>query len=192
MAYPSFASGRIAARILDQEEAGFFPSQAVLPHSIITGQVIRVIDGDTVEVAVDNRLIRVRLAYIDTPEVTQYPLWLMATNTLKKLLPLGQIVTLQVLDYLSYGRLVAEVFTRSGSIGHQMVVEGMAAVDPWYVMFAKNDSALQLNQAMQGARQQGIGMWDPAISIERMPWEERKRNLSLGRTAVGRSVTRIG
>jgi micrococcal nuclease len=44
---------------------------AIAAHADFTGKVTRILDGDTLEVPVDPKPVRVRLAQIDAPEKTQ-------------------------------------------------------------------------------------------------------------------------
>lgn len=85
--------------------------------------VIRVIDGDTFEAAVDGRATIVRLLNVDTPE-TKDPdspvecLGPEATEGLERLLPVGSEVRLELdvepLD--KYGRTLAGVFNTDGTL----------------------------------------------------------------------------
>ncbi|HBZ5574555.1 TPA: micrococcal nuclease, partial [Klebsiella pneumoniae] len=82
----------------------------------IQGKVIRVLDGDTIEVktlpakiVVYEVPIRVRLINIDAPEKKQ-PFGRWSTNQLKTLLA-GQSVTVSYTQTDRYGRIIGRVFT---------------------------------------------------------------------------------
>ncbi|EOK4966516.1 thermonuclease family protein, partial [Escherichia coli] len=86
----------------------------------IQGKVIRVLDGDTIEVktlpakiVVYEVPIRVRLINIDAPEKKQ-PFGRWSRNQLKALLA-GQSVTVSYTQTDRYGRIVGRVFTTNGT-----------------------------------------------------------------------------
>lgn len=72
---------------------------ALLPATLcaaqIQGKVIRVLDGDTIEVLQEQQSVRVRLLNIDAPEKKQ-PFGRWSTNQLKSLLA-GQPVILLII-----------------------------------------------------------------------------------------------
>jgi len=86
------------------------PSLAVVDFS---GQVVSVLDGDTIEVLHNNRPERIRLSGIDCPEKGQ------AYGTRAKQaaseLVLGGEVTLQAYGKDKYGRTLADVFLLNGT-----------------------------------------------------------------------------
>jgi len=78
-------------------------------------------DGDTIRVSQGRENIIVRLVCTDAPETAQVPWGKQSAAKLKELLPIGQPVTLRVVDRDRYGRTVAEVFKGSNSVNLQMV-----------------------------------------------------------------------
>ncbi|HBZ8207334.1 TPA: thermonuclease family protein, partial [Klebsiella pneumoniae] len=97
---------------------------ALLPATLcaaqIQGKVIRVLDGDTIEVktlpakiVVYEVPIRVRLINIDAPEKKQ-PFGRWSTNQLKALLA-GQSVTVSYTQTDRYGRVLGRVVTANGT-----------------------------------------------------------------------------
>ena len=60
-----------------------------------TATVVSIGDGDTLRLRQAGRLITVRLACIDAPELTQRPWGPLARQYLQDRLPLGSVVTLQ-------------------------------------------------------------------------------------------------
>lgn len=76
------------------------------------GKVIRVLDGDTIEVLQDKTPVRIRLANIDAPEKKQaYGHW--STNQPKGLIT-AQPVTVSYSQTDRYGRIIGRVFTTNG------------------------------------------------------------------------------
>ncbi|MBN6134264.1 thermonuclease family protein, partial [Escherichia coli] len=94
----------------------------------IQGKVIRVLDGDTIEVktlpakiVVYEVPIRVRLINIDAPEKKQ-PFGRWSTNQLKTLLA-GQSVTVSYTQTDRYGRIIGRVFTTNGTDASRFMVQ---------------------------------------------------------------------
>ncbi|WP_204362388.1 thermonuclease family protein, partial [Escherichia coli] len=79
----------------------------------IQGKVIRVLDGDTIEILQNKTPVRIRLANIDAPEKKQaYGRW--STDQLKSLIA-GQSVRVTYSHNDRYGRIIGRVFTTGGS-----------------------------------------------------------------------------
>lgn len=98
-----------------------------------SGSVVGVIDGDTIDVLVENRPVRVRLAQIDAPERAQ------AFGT------------------RSRQALSAMVFRQAVTVAEAMIDQGMA----WaYRQYVTDRSLIQLEAQARAARR---GLWaDPA------------------------------
>ena len=128
------------------------------------GKVVKVIDGDTVEVLHDGRAERIRLHGIDTPESGQ-PFGTKAKQFVLDIAALKQ-ATVEVKDTDRYGRTVGEVFLPDGrSLNRQLVTEGYA----WWYRQYSNDVSLGALEAE--AKAAGRGLWkDPNPTP---PWEWR-------------------
>ena len=101
-------------------------------QKILQGKVIRVLDGDTIEIktlpakmVVYEVPIRVRLINIDVPEKKQ-PFGRWSTNQLKTLLA-GQSVTVSYTQTDRYGRIIGRVFTTNGTDASRFMVQSGAA-----------------------------------------------------------------
>lgn len=140
--------------------------------------VLSVGDGDTLKVQDGQTKMTVRLACVDAPERAQAPWGQAASERLKQLLPMGQVVQLREVDRDRYGRTVAEVSVNGQSINLQMVQEGMAVIYPKYF---HNCTATQgqYRRAEAIAQQQGMGLWNPNNPLLIMPWQFRSASLSL-------------
>ena len=91
----------------------------------IQGKVIRVLDGDTIEVLQDKKPVRIRLANIDAPEKKQaFGRW--SANQLKALLA-AQPVTVTYTQTDRYGRIIGHVFTTNGTDASRFMVQSGAA-----------------------------------------------------------------
>lgn len=127
-------------------------------------RVVRVVDGDTLEVELDTGRERVRLLGIDTPE-TVHPTKPVecfgpeASSRMKELAPPGTQVRLERDAELRdrFGRLLAHAYLPDGTfINQSMVAEGFATtlfIDP-------NRAHRQALLAAEAeARSQGRGLW---------------------------------
>ncbi|HAN3414656.1 TPA: thermonuclease family protein [Escherichia coli] len=133
----------------------------------IQGKVIRVLDGDTIEVLQDKKPIRVRLANIDAPEKKQaFGRW--STNQLKALLA-GQSVTVSYTQTDRYGRIIGRVFTTNGTDASRFMVQSGAA---WVYERYNVDESLPALQ--REAQEQKRGLWADANPVP--PWEWRNEN----------------
>jgi micrococcal nuclease len=138
-----------------------------------TTWVLRVIDGDTIQVKQHEQTVTLRLACIDAPEREQKPWGSRSTARLKQLLPPGQEVGLKPLYIDEYDRLVAEVFVGDRNINLSMVKEGQAVV---YHYFLRNcpEYRNSLLQAEKSAKSQKLGFWNQRRP--QMPWDFRRFN----------------
>ena len=79
------------------------------PLPVLAAKVLKVNDGDSIEVQLDSGKARVRLSAVDTPEHDQ-PYGDKSSAALKALLPLGSAVELEVVTQDAFHRLVAVVW----------------------------------------------------------------------------------
>lgn len=138
-----------------------------------TAQVISTGDGDTLRVRSGTTNLTVRIGCVDAPEILQLPWGSQSAARLKQLLPPGQAVQFRKIDQDRYGRTVAEVFANGQSIGLKMVREGQALVYPAYINNCSATKNAYL-QAQAQAKQQGLGVWNPANPLKISPWDYRK------------------
>ncbi|EEW3541155.1 hypothetical protein EAD03_21940, partial [Escherichia coli] len=130
----------------------------------IQGKVIRVLDGDTIEVLQDKKPVRIRLANIDAPEKKQaFGRW--SANQLKALLA-AQPVTVTYTQTDRYGRIIGHVFTTNGTDASRFMVQSGAA---WVYERYNVDESLPALQ--REAQEQKRGLWVDANPVP--PWEWR-------------------
>lgn len=131
-----------------------------------SGTVVRVVDGDTLDVLRPGRAVRVRLADIDCPEASQA--YGRAAKRAAADLAFGASVTVLVRDRDRYGRLVGEVLLADGrSLNRELLRDGYA----WWYRRYSADRSLGVLEAEARARRRGL--WaDPAPVA---PWEFRRR-----------------
>ncbi|EDC2614160.1 thermonuclease family protein [Salmonella enterica] len=133
----------------------------------IQGKVIRVLDGDTIEVLQDNKSVRVRLANIDAPEKKQaFGRW--STNQLKGLVA-AQPVTVTYTQTDRYGRIIGRVFTTNGIEANRWMVQSGAV---WVYERYNTDKALPALQ--KAALEQGLGLWADSQPVPPWKWRHGK------------------
>ncbi|RMF30521.1 MAG: thermonuclease family protein [Candidatus Nitrosothermus koennekii] len=93
--------------------------------------VVRVMDGDTIDVNYNNEIIRIRLALVDTPERYE-PLYEEAKEFTAKLCPIGSRVLIDEDDNQlegSYGRMIAKVYCNDKILNAELVNNALASID---------------------------------------------------------------
>ncbi|EFG1052923.1 thermonuclease family protein [Escherichia coli] len=130
----------------------------------IQGKVVRVLDGDTIEVLNEKMPVRVRLINIDAPEKKQ-PFGKWSTNQLKSLIA-GQPVTVAYSQTDRYGRVLGRVVTTNGIEANRYMVQNGAA---WVYDQYNADPSLPALQ--REAIEQKRGLWADNQPVP--PWEWR-------------------
>ncbi|EEE0306476.1 thermonuclease family protein [Salmonella enterica subsp. enterica serovar Oranienburg] len=142
------------------------PLHIIPLQSFFKGKVIRVLDGDTIEVLQENKPVRVRLANIDAPEKKQaYGHW--STKQLKGLVA-AQPVTVTYTQTDRYGRIIGRVFTINGIEANRFMVQSGAA---WVYERYNADNALPALQ--REAQKMKRGLWADSQPVP--PWEWRHK-----------------
>ena len=127
-------------------------------------QVLRVVDGDSITVKVDQTKYRIRLAEIDAPELDQA--WGAESKAALRKKLQNEEVALEVIDVDRYSRLVARVFLNGRHINREMITEGHAWV---YLEYLRDDSLIPPEAE---AREKKLGLW--AFEGAIAPWQWRK------------------
>ncbi|EMV7411133.1 thermonuclease family protein [Enterobacter soli] len=148
----------------------FFSLLSIYPHvssaTLFEGRVVRVLDGDTIEVLHEQNPVRVRLLNIDAPEKKQ-PFGSWSTNQLKALL-VGQSVTVSYTEKDRYGRVLGRVMTANGTeANRQQVLKGAAWV---YDRYNTDNSLPALQREAQTEKR---GLWADNQPVP--PWEWRHK-----------------
>jgi endonuclease YncB( thermonuclease family) len=144
------------------------------PESEAFGVVSRVIDGDSLELAISGSQLKIRLAEIDAPERDQ-PYGSEATAALEKLVQ-GRGVRIEVVAIDRYGRTVARVYRGRLDVNAEMVRRGNA----WaYTRYAET---VEIINAEDEARAGRRGLWKLPPTDREAPWTWReKRRRGQGR-----------
>lgn len=132
----------------------------------IQGKVIRVLDGDTIEILQGKKPVRIRLSNIDAPEKKQaFGRW--STNQLKGLVA-AQPVTVTYTQTDRYGRIIGRVLTTNGTEANRYMVQSGAA---WVYERYNTDKTLPTLQ--REAQKQRRGLWADVNPVP--PWEWRHK-----------------
>lgn len=122
-----------------------------------TAQVEWVIDGDTIDVTINNQEYRVRYIGIDSPERDE-PYYDSATKANIALVK-GQTVRLvkDVSDTDRFGRLLRYIYLEDGTfVNEKLIAEGHAAL---ITISPDLQYADHFRNLQREARNQGLGMW---------------------------------
>lgn len=138
----------------DEEKEGFIPAH-----------VVRVVDGDTIIVKLDNgQEERVRLLLVDTPESVHpnkpvQPFGPESSQLAKDMMPVGEKVYLEmdVGERDRYGRLLAYVWVGDKMFNELLLEKGLARVA--YVFAPNTRHVDRFYEIQKKAQQQAIGIW---------------------------------
>lgn len=163
---------------------------------VLSATLIRVVDGDTIEVRLESGPITVRLHGIDTPERRQ-SFGSAATKALRSLLD-GEALEIEPIEQTDgYGRMVARVFVRGRDLNALMVETGFA----WaYRRYLRRQPADEEYCRLEGAaRSAGRGLWVGSPDDWQPPWDYRTdqrgrdhRQISYANETVERCLAAIG
>src|SRR5215475_14298619 len=127
-----------------------------------TGQVVGVLDGDTIEVLHKKHPERIRLNGIDCPEKGQA--YGKKAKQAASELVFGKQVTLQTHGLDKYGRTIADVFLPNGTnVNHELVKDGWCW---WYRKYAPGNMVLE--ELERRARASGLGLWAESHPVEKL------------------------
>lgn len=147
------------------------------------GVLVKVSDGDTVQVMHNGKSEKVRLAEIDCPEEDQ-PYGKAAKRYVLDLAA-QKVVTVEVTDTDRYGRTVGEVTLPDGkSLNREIVKAGYAW---WYRKYSKDASLGELEEEARRARR---GLWQDKNPTP--PWEWRATQRSGSHTAIKAATSFAG
>ena len=138
-----------------------------LQHQSFKAKVIRIIDGDTMEILYQKTPIKIRLEHIDCPEKrSKQPFGTQAKTVLSNLC-FGQQVKVTSQHSDRYGRLIAVITNSKKQIVNQEMIKlGMA----WH--FTKYSTDKTYAKLEQEARKKRIGLWRENNPTP--PWNWRK------------------
>lgn len=146
------------ALILALSMAGVIPAQCLAEQY----KVVRVVEGDIIRAAKENRELVVRLVGIDAPDYSRkkyHPAQPFSSESAKHLaeMVLDKLVEVRIYGFDRNGMAVAEVFVNGMNVNQEMIKAGLAEV-------YRGRPAIGLDlapywQAENQARAAGRGMW---------------------------------
>ncbi len=137
------------------------------PPDLPSAPVVRVVDGDTVDVRLDGQVARLRLIGIDTPETVdpRKPVQCFGREASAKAHELldGQTITVEADttqdDVDRYGRLLRYIWLPDGRLFNQEMIGQGYAFEYTYRVPYKYQA--EFKQAEREAREQQRGLWSP-------------------------------
>jgi endonuclease YncB( thermonuclease family) len=153
-----------------------FVSTSSVAQSPLHGKVIRITDGDTYDILLDNHTTkRIRMEGIDAPE-RGMPFYKLSKIYLGQLC-LGKQVSIEPAGLDRYGRTLAKTWLANGKeAGLLMVQAGYA----W--QFKKYSIDKQLANAEINARKNRLGLWKEKSA--EAPWVWRKNKINNNRAKM--------
>jgi micrococcal nuclease len=134
-------------------------------QTLLTGKVIGVRDGDTVEVLDDqNKTTILRLAEVDCPEKKQ-PFGNAAKQFTSHMV-YRKNVSYIITNKDRYGRSVAKVYYKNKYLSAELIKNGMG----WH--YKKYSRSRDVAMLEEKARAKKIGLWVDAYAVA--PWDWRK------------------
>ncbi len=137
------------------------------PKTDFKAKVVRIIDGDTVEVLHEKTVIKIRLEHIDSPEIrSRQPFGNRAKQAVSGLCFNQNIIVGWKGQKDRYGRYIAVLWNEKGeNVNKEMVRLGMA----WHYKKYSKDKSYDLLE--KEARKNKIGLWADPNPVP--PWEWR-------------------
>ena len=156
----------------------FIAGSSILPAdvchadaSLFQAKVVRVVDGDTIEIQQKMRTQRVRIWGIDTPEWDQRYGAQASQFTRSQLM--GKEVRVAPKDIDKYGRLVAVITVDEMNIGEELIKSGLAWV---HIFYCKEQICDKWKNLQEGARIEHRGLWNDNDPVAPWQWKKRHHN----------------
>lgn len=135
-------------------------------YEVYEGKVVKVLDGDSLNIIQQGKEIRVRLAEIDAPEHGQ-AFWKQSKQALEKQVA-GKKVSVEEFDRDQYGRIVGHVYVNDTWVNGVLVKQGYAYVYTRYAVSKK------LYEYETQAEKNNLGVWKLPKNERVKPWVWRK------------------
>lgn len=140
------------------------PFSSLSAEKVLHGQVIDVLDGDTVKLRSDWHIYKIRLAGIDAPEKQQA--YGVQSKIYLEHLIVDKDVSIKVVSCDQYGRYVGRIYLGGKDINGEMIRSGYA----WH--YYQYDSDPVYAVFMLDAQRANRGLWQEAHPTP--PWIFRK------------------
>ena len=146
------------------------PAPQGLPETF-RAKVIKVIDGDTIDVLYNEKPIRVRLAHIDCPEIKKGQPYNKAAKQFVSDLCFGrEVEVLNNAEYDRWGRLVGVIINdKKQNVNKEILRAGLG----WH--YKKYSSDTSYTNLEIKARDQKIGLWADEKPVPPWEWKENSK-----------------
>ena len=136
-------------------------------------EVIRVVDGDTIDVCYREQQLKIRLQGIDSPEQDQ-PFGHEATMHLSRLVQ-GKVVSILYESRDRYGRILGKILVDGHDINLRMIKDGFA----WWYSYYREQQSLEDQALYESAERYSktlkIGLWKSENPIKPYDWRKLKK-----------------
>jgi micrococcal nuclease len=134
---------------------------------LISGKVIKIKDGDTIEILYNGSPLTIRLAHIDCPEVRSKQPYGKAAKQSASDLCFGDVVTVEnESEFDRYDRLIGVVINSKGdTVNLELVKAGLA----WHYKQYSSDTLYSLMEIR--AKRNKVGLWADLNPVP--PWDWR-------------------
>ena len=136
-------------------------------------EVIRVVDGDTIDVCYREQQLKIRLQGIDSPEQDQ-PFGHEATMHLSRLVQ-GKVVSILYESRDRYGRILGKILVDGHDINLRMIKDGFA----WWYSYYREQQSLEDQALYESAERYSktlkIGLWKSKNPIKPYDWRKLKK-----------------
>ena len=139
-------------------------------NEVFSAQVVKVVDGDSLELSHQGKKLRVRLWGIDTPEWQQEFSHKAKAFTSSRVQ--GQWVELQPKAWDKYGRLVAVVKVGGQTLNEELLREGLAWV---HIYYCKEPICRGWRQLEKEARMARRGLWQSDTPVPPWKWKQGRK-----------------
>lgn len=152
----------------------------------LTGELLEVLDGDTIKVVISSKVYNVRLLGIDTPELhfmgKQQKHGQEASDTLKQLLKYTSTVTIETESQPcdKFDRMLGHVFVEGVNVNKKMLSLGMAVN---YCIQPNTKRCEEYGNAVAPFIQSGEGIFDEDF-IEPYVWRRKTSNQSMDKKVM--------
>ena len=130
-------------------------------------------DGDTIDVLYSEKVRRVRLQGIDSPELDQ-PFGQQATAYLSSLIQ-DKEVSIFYESYDSYGRLLGKIFVDGYDVNLRMIKHGFA----WWYRYYRDQLSLEDQALYESAETYSkslkLGLWQSKNPINPYEWRRARK-----------------
>jgi micrococcal nuclease len=150
------------------------PSMGQLSARTWEAKVVRVADGDSLEVEKDGQRYRIRLYGIDSPEYGQPGG--QEAGRFTRTMVMSRTVTMKTMDKDRYGRTVALVWSGGRLVNRELVRNGWAWVYPKYCR--EQPLCKDLEALERGARKQELGLWREQNPLPPWRWKRAQGSRS--------------